>query len=166
MSKLEIDSSAFDQVDLHDVDVYGFFLQRRGFETSLILDIDYLAEWALLANNHFEYLVAPATLTFLDVVDLQIHLDWGPSLRKEEPYGVMDNFSGEISIYDFRRSAYTDPLYAERSYLRYELNFSVPRDGRISLGAKDFTIVGRQDLIRSDYMTLDPDQRPPLILGG
>ena len=83
MSKLEIDSSAFDQVDLHDVDVHGFFLQRRGSEISLILDIDYLAEWTLLANNHFEYLVAPAALTFLDVVDLQIHLDWGPSLRQD-----------------------------------------------------------------------------------
>ncbi len=147
---------AFDQVDLHDVGVYGFFLQRRGFEISLILDIDYLAERTLLANNHFEYLVAPATLTFLDVVDLQIHLDWGPSLRREEPYGVMDNFSGEISIYDFRRFAYTDPIYTEGSYLRYELNFSVPRDGRISLGAKDFTIVGRQDLIRSEHLNLDP----------
>ncbi len=151
---------------MHDADVYGFFLQRRGSEISFILDIDYLAEWILLPNNHFEYLIAPATLTFLDVVDLQIHLDWGPSLRKEEPYGVIDNFSGEISIYDFRRFAYTDPIYTERPYLRYELNFSEPLDGRISLGARNFTIVGRQDLMRSDHPTVDPDQRPPLVLDG
>ena len=166
MSKLDIDSSAFDQVDLHDVGVYGFFLQRRGVETSLILDIDYLAERTLLANNHFEYLVAPATLTFLDVVDLQIHLDWGTSLRREEPYGVISSFLGEGWIDDFRRFAYTDPVYAERSYWRYELDFSDPRDGRINLGAKDFTIVGRQDPVRSDQKILDPDQRPPLIRGG
>lgn len=166
MNRLEIDSSAFDQVDLHDVDVYGFFLQRRGFEISLILDIDYLAERTLLPNNHFEYLVAPATLTFLDVVDLQIHLDWGASLRREEPYGVISNFSGQVTIDDFRRFAYTDPVYTERSFLRYELDFFEPLDGRISLGAKDFTIVGRQDLVRSDHLTLDPDQRPPLTLGG
>ena len=100
----------------------------------------------------------PATLTFMDVVDLQIHLDWGPSLRKEEPYGVMDNFSDEMSIYDFRRFAYTDPVYTELSYLRYELRFSVPLDGRISLGAKEFTIVGRQNVVHSDQQTLDPAQ--------
>ena len=94
MTRLEIDSSAFDQVDLHDVDVYGFFLQKRGHETSFILDIDYLAEWTLLENNRFEFLVVPATLTFLNVVDLQIHLDWDPSLRREEPYGVISQFLG------------------------------------------------------------------------
>ncbi|MEN6427513.1 MAG: hypothetical protein ABFE13_19335 [Phycisphaerales bacterium] len=166
MDGLEIDSSAFDQVDLHDVDVYGFFLRRRGFEISFILDIDYLAERTLLPDNHFECLVMPATLTFLDVVDLQIHLDWGASLRREEPYGAIDNFSGQVTIYDFRRFADTDPIYTERSYLRYELGFSEPLDGRISLGAKDFTIVSRQAPVRSSHLTLDPDQRPPLILGG
>jgi len=166
MTRLEIDSSAFDQVHIHDADVYGFFLQRRGDETDFILDIDYLAEWILLENKHFEFLVVPATLTFLNVVDLQIHLDWGPSLRGEEPYGVISSFSGQVQIYDWRRFAYTDPVYTERSYLRYELNFSEPRDGRISLGAKDFTIVGRQEGVHSDQQVLDPDQRPPLILGG
>ncbi|HSW02611.1 MAG TPA: hypothetical protein VLI39_20780, partial [Sedimentisphaerales bacterium] len=101
-----------------------------------------------------------------DVVDLQIHLDWGASLRREEPYGVISNFSGQVMIYDFRRFAYTDPVYIERGYLRYELDFSEPLDGRISLGAKDFTIVGRQELVRSEHLTLDPDQRPPLMRGG
>jgi deoxyinosine 3'endonuclease (endonuclease V) len=38
--------------------------------------------------------------------------------------------------------------------------------GRISLGAKDFTIVGRQNPVRSDHLTVDPDQRPPLELDG
>ncbi len=165
MDRLEIDSSAFDQVHMHDVDVYGFFLQRQGSEVSLILDIDYGVVWDL-PDGHQDFSIVPATLTFLDVVDLQIHLDSGASLRREEPYGVIDNFSGQVQIYDFRRFAYTDPVYTERSYLRYELRFSEPLDGRISLGAKDFTIVGRQEGMHSDQQTLGPDQRPPLILGG
>jgi hypothetical protein len=164
--KLEIDSLAFDQVSLHEVRVYAFLLQRQKFEINLVLDIDYLAEWSLLPDNRFDFIVVPATLTFMDVVDLQIHLDWGASLRREEPYGVISNFSGQVIIYDFRRFAYTDPVYIERGYLRYELDFSEPSDGRISLGAKDFTIVGRQELVRSEHLTLDPDRRPPLILGG
>lgn len=164
MNRLEIGSSAFDQVNLHDVDVYGFFVRRRGFEISLILDIDYCAVWDL-PDGHQDSAVVPATLTFLDVVDLQIHLDWGASLRREEPYGVISSFSGQVTIYDFRRFAYTDPVYTERSYLHYELDFSEPIDGRICLGAKDFTIIGRQEVKPSGQQALDPDQRPPLILG-
>ena len=169
MDKLEIDSSAFDQVSLHDVNVYGMFLQRWQYEINLVLDIDYLGEWTLLPDNRFDFLVTPATLTFLDVVDLQIHLDWGTSLRREEPYGNISNFSGEVTIYDFRRFAYTDPVYIERPqpYLRYELNFSEPQGGWISLGARDFKIVGRQEGMHSNRSVFDPAQRVPLvILGG
>ena len=162
MNKLEIGSSAFDQVLLHDVPVYALFVQRQEYGVNLVLDIDYAA-WNRFPDDHYE---VPATLTFLDVVDLQIHLDWGVSLRREEPYGVIHSFSGEVIIYDFRRFAYTDPLYIERDYLRYELDFSEPLDGRISLGAKDFTIVGRREGMHSDQQTLDPDRRPPLIPGG
>lgn len=162
MNELEIGSSAFDQLLLHDVPVYALSVQRQECGVNLVLDIDYAA-WNRFPNDHYE---VPATLTFVDVVDLQIHLDWGASLRREEPYGVISNFSGQVMIYDLRRFAYTDPVYIERGYLRYELDFSEPSDGRIGLGAKDFTIVGRQELVRSEHLTLDPDQRPPLMRGG
>jgi hypothetical protein len=165
-AKLEIDSSAFEQVDLQEVRVHAFLLQRQKYEVNLVLDIDYLEEWSLLPDNRFDFLVVPATLTFLDVVDLQIHLDWGTSMRREEPYGVISSFSDEVMIYDFRRFAYTDPIYTERSHLYYELNFSDPLDGRISLGAKDFTIVGRQEGVRSSRSTFDPAQRVPLVIVG
>lgn len=164
--KLEIDSSAFDQVSLHEVRVYAFFLQRQKYEVNLVLDIDYLAEWALLPDNRFDFLVVPATLTFLDVVDLQIHLDWGQLLRREEPDGAISSFAGELEICDFRRFAYTDPVYVDQSYLRYELEFWEPQGGRISLGATDFRIVGRQEGVRSDRQTFDPAQRAPLNAMG
>ncbi len=162
MGKLEIDSSAFDRVSLYEVRVYAFLLQRQKYEVNLVLDIDYLDEWALLPDNRFDFIVVPATLTFLDVVDLQIHLDGGPSLRREEPDGAISSLAGELEISDFRRFAYTDPVYTEQSYLRYELNFWEPQGGRISLGATDFRIVGRQQGVRSDRQTFDPAQRVPL----
>ena len=142
--KLEIDSLAFDQVSLHEVRVYSFLLQRQEFEINLVLDIDYLA--------------------FLDVVDLQIHLDGGPSLRREEPERAISSLSGELEVSDFRRFAYTDPIYTERSYLRYELDFWEPQGGRISLGARDFKIIGRQEGVRSDRQTFDPARRAPLTI--
>ncbi len=162
MDKLEINSSAFDQVSLHEVRIYGWFLYREQYEVNLVFDIDYLAEWSLLPDNRFDFLVVPATLTFRDVVDLQIHLDWGASLRRGEPDGVIRSFAGELEISDFRRFAYTDPVYVDQSYLHYELEFWEPQGGRISLGATDFRIVGRQEGVRSDRQTFDPAQRAPL----
>lgn len=161
-AKLEIDSSAFDWVSLYEVRVYAFLLQRQKYEVNLVLDIDYLTEWVLLPDNRFDFIVTPATLTFLDAVDLQIHLDWGASLRREESAGVISSFAGELEIRDFRRFAYTDPVYVDQSYLRYELELWEPQGGRISLGARDFKIVGRQEGMRSDRPTFDPAQRVPL----
>ncbi len=149
-------------MSLHEVRVYGWSQHREQYEVNLVLDIDYLAEWSLLPDNRFDFVVIPATLTFLDVVDLQIHLNWGPSLHREEPSGGICSFEGELEISDFRRFAYTDPVYTERSYLHYELDFWEPQGGRISLGATDFRIVGRQQGVRSDRQTFDPAQRVPL----
>jgi hypothetical protein len=161
--KLEIDSSTFDRMSLHEVRVYAWFLCREQYQVNLVLDIDYLAEWGLLPDNRFDFVVVPATLTFLDVVDLQIHLNWGASLPREEPQGTVCSLAGELEVSGFRRFAYTDPVYVDRSYLRYELEFWEPRGGRISLGARGFKIVGRQEGVRSDRQTLDPAQRTPLI---
>ena len=165
-NKLEFDSSAFDQVSLREVRVYGWFQYREQYEVNLVLDIDYLAEWDLLPDNHFDFIVVPATLTFLDVVDLQIHLNWGASLPREEPSGAISSFAGELEINDLRWFAYTDPVYTERSYQHYELDFWEPQGGRISLGARDFKIVGRQEGVRSDRRTFDPAQRVPLNMMG
>ncbi len=162
--KLEIDSSAFDQVSLYEVRVYGWSQYREQYEVNLVLDIDYLAKWDLLPDSRFDFVVVPATLTFLDVLDLQIHLNWGALFRREESSEDICSSVAELEINDFRRFAYTDPVYLERPqpYVRYELDFWQPQGGRISLGARDFRIVGRQEGVRSDRQTFDPAQRVPL----
>ena len=169
MAEIEIDSSAFDRISLHDVRVYALLFQRQEQQGNLILDIDYIAEWPCKEDAERSFLVAPATLTFSDVVDLQIHLDWGDgSIYEKQPHGVISCPSGELIINDFTRSSYTDPLYADgpRPYFQYELTFWEPEGSRISLGAKDFKIVSRQVPVRTKEQTLEPAQRTPLICGG
>jgi hypothetical protein len=169
MAAIEIDSSAFDRISLHDVRVYGLLFQRGETQGNLVLDIDYIAEWSCEKDADWSFLVAPATLTFSDVVDLQIHLDWGDeSICEKEPHGVVCCFPGELIISDFVRSNYTDPLYASgpKPYFRYELIFWVPEGATISLGARDFRIAGRQPPVRTTEQALEPAQRTPLICGS
>lgn len=169
MAAIELDSSAFDQVSLHDVRVYGLLFQRETCGANLILDIDYLAEWPGAEDAERNFLVAPATLTFFDVVDLQIHLDWGvKSVYEKPPHGVICCPSGELIVDAFSRFAYTDPVYARgpKPYSKYELHFREPWGSRISLGATDFRIAGRQAPVRCREQVVDPAQRTPLVGGG
>jgi hypothetical protein len=166
---IELDSSAFDQISLHDVRVYALVFQRWETQGNLVLDIDYIAEWPCEKDADWSFVVAPATLTFSDVVDLQIHLDWGDkSIREKEPHGVVCCSPGGLIISDFTRSNCTDPLYGTgpKPYFRYELVFWVPQGARIHLGARDFKIVGRQPPVRTDQQPVEPAQRVPLVSGG
>jgi len=166
---IELDSSAFDHISLHDVRVYALVFQRLEHQGNLILDIDYIAEWDRCENGKHSFLVVPATLTFLDIVDLQVHLDWGDrSVCEKEPHGVISYPSGELIVNGLTRSVYNDPLYNDRPrpYLRYELDFWEPQGARVSLGATDFKIIGRQAPVWAEQQTLDPAQRVPLVSGG
>ncbi len=169
MAEIEIDSSAFDRISLHDVRVYALLFQRGETKGNLVLDIDYIVEWPSAEDAERRFLMVPATLTFADVVDLQIHLDWGDrSIYEKPPHGVICCPSGELIISHFTRSTYTDRLYADgpEPYLKYELSFWEPEGARISLGARNFRIVGRQAPVRIRQPMLDPAQRSPLICGG
>lgn len=77
MGRIELESSAFEQISLHDVRVYALAFQRQEDQGNLILDIDYLAQGDCRPEGGHDFLIVPATLTFVDVVDLEIHLDWG-----------------------------------------------------------------------------------------
>jgi len=168
MAAIELDASVFDEISLHDVRVYGLLFQRETCEANLILDIDYIAEWPGAKDTERSFLVAPATLTFFDVVDLQIHLDWGErSIYEKPPHGVICCPSGELIVDAFRRFAYTDPLYTAgpKPYSRYELHFLEPEGASIFLGARDFKITSRQDPVRCRQQVVDSAQRAPLVGG-
>jgi hypothetical protein len=169
MSRIDLDASAFGQFSLHDVRVYALVFQRLEHQGDLLLDIDYIAEWGQDEDDKHSFLVVPATLTFFDVVDLQVHLDWGHrAIYEKEPHGVICCPSGELIVDNFNRFAYTDPLYTNqpKPYCRYELSFWEPAGARIALGATDFRMVGRQKAVRSLEQSLEPAQRPPFVCGG
>jgi hypothetical protein len=65
----------FDELSWHDCHVHGFRLVNiRPEEDSadLELDIDFILEW----EGHYDYRIAPATLTFHRVFGLRFELDY------------------------------------------------------------------------------------------
>jgi hypothetical protein len=73
------DESQFDQMSWHDNHVHGLRV-RAGDDLGgqLELDIDYILEWLSSgdAASGFRFRIAPATLTFRKVYDLQIEIDY------------------------------------------------------------------------------------------
>jgi hypothetical protein len=65
----------FDQMGWHDCKVYAIsFFDKENFE--LALDIDYILKWVKTNKNddYFKFWVAPATLIFKNVYDININL--------------------------------------------------------------------------------------------
>ena len=117
----------FDRMSWHDNHVHG--LQVRSGADGLgevIFDIDYIVEWLCAVGDvDHRFRVAPATLTFRDVSDLQLHLD----------YAAADAAVVPFSIGDVKRTWISFPTGAGTFEWTIEVNW--PR-GSISFHASGF----------------------------
>jgi hypothetical protein len=69
-------SDPFVDMCWHDNHVHGFRIVEGEHGTGqLVLDIDYIADWRKVGNS-FRFLVAPSTLSFYEISDLSISLDY------------------------------------------------------------------------------------------
>ena len=72
------DESHFDEMSWHDNHVHGLRIREgpNGWDGQLELDIDYILEWLRPTESTFAFRIAPATLTFVDVLELRIEIDY------------------------------------------------------------------------------------------
>jgi hypothetical protein len=136
----------FDQMSWHDNHVHG--LQIRSGEDGLgevILDLDYILEWLPpVGGVHFRFRIAPAILTFSDVADLRLHVDFTSAAL------------GPFSIGDVKRTAIDNQTGAR--YFEWTIEVSWPR-GSILFGASGFKQVLRGPVRVTTAQWLDPPQR-------
>jgi hypothetical protein len=72
----------FDAMGWHDVTVHGLAVQpgtsRERPQPRLLLDLDYVVRWVqpVAPEQHFTFWIAPATLVFEDVWDIEGDLDF------------------------------------------------------------------------------------------
>ena len=134
-------------MDWHDSHVHGLFIVRGQDGTgSLILDIDYILEWDLPKGEKvYRHLIAPATLTFVSMYDLKLHLDYRSC------------GTSPFSIDGIERQANLNP-YGHSTYAwRIPVNFP---SGEISFVASGFKQALRAAPIWNG-ICLDPEQRVP-----
>lgn len=66
--------SDFDQMGWHDCRIYSLVLPNEEF--CLKLDIDYIFRWEKLPDGSFRFWVSPCDLTFYNVSDFKIDIDF------------------------------------------------------------------------------------------
>jgi len=83
------DESQFDEMSWHDSHVHGLRIRKgREGHGELELDIDYILEWLCPTESTFAFRIAPATLTFIDVFDLRIEIDYAAFSFATTPFSL------------------------------------------------------------------------------
>ena len=153
----------FDGMLWHDNYVYALAVSigdvaRGDWRSELVLDIDHIVEWICEAAPRLRFRVAPATLTFHNVTDLRINLDWGDS-------GCQTAVS-EASIQVIDRSPVGDQkICLDQPYYRWRIEMNNPDGSVITFGATGFTQLLRAEPLLIDEQKLTPGQRAGLMPG-
>ena len=143
----------FDKLSWHDNAIHGFSF-REGPEAvgDLVLDIDFILEWLCdRSSGSCDFRVAPATLTFHEVSDLVLSLDYVTTTA-----ALCAPSIGEITRQE---------LIYPNDYKSFAWTISINwPSGSICFHASGFTQVLRAEAIVASEQSLAPDQRKPISL--
>jgi hypothetical protein len=127
----------FERLSWHDDSLYGLRIALGDIElgdwrSELVFDLDHIVEWICDDPEQVRFRVAPATLTFHDVTDLAIAVDWGDSGHRTGLH--------EAAIDTITRAPVADQkICLDRPYYRWRIALSWPSGGEIAFGASGFT---------------------------
>lgn len=124
----------------HDNLIYGISFdigdpEKQEWRSNLVLDIDFIAEWLCEPSGECRFRVAPATLTFHDVGDLQLAIDHGDSDGRTA--------MNELSIDRVTRERLVRPF----EFWRWTISLNSPPGGRIAFCASGYSQMLRADPI-------------------
>jgi len=139
----------FDVMNWHDNVIHGFSILAKDQEYELLLDIDYIFDWIqpVPPDNYYSFVVAPATLSFADVWDIQTDI----ATRKS----VLES----LRILDIQRL--NQRIFEHSNFTTWEWIITLVQ------GTIKFTSSGYSQYIRRKPMPyethiLEDDQRGPI----
>jgi hypothetical protein len=142
----------FDRLSWHDNPIYGFAVDNdvTVWKSDLVFDIDHIVEWLCGVGATAQFKIAAATLTFHNVTDLKVNVDWGDSgMQVAVAEMVLDHIA--------RQRVEKQLICLDRPYYRWTLRLNSPRPGgEISFGASGFTQVLRQQAVVCNEQRLEP----------
>ncbi len=144
IEKLVWGDNDFYQMGWHDVRLYAIAFGPGEFELSL--DIDYIFEWIHPTGSSFEFWVAPCTMVFWNVYNLQLDADFFG-----EPMVVID---------DVRRATPQRPKNADYIGRDLEWRWTIEcHHAELSLWSVGYTLYVRRPPVLARQQCLDLSER-------
>lgn len=139
----------FEKMCWHDNAIHGFKIREGddGYSGELDLDIDYILEWLPPEDNRFRFMISPATLTFHDVTNLVMSIDYASSTASLQPMTIQE-IKREVKLYPNGYSSFT-----------WEIEMNWPKESFIKFESKGFTQALRRDPIISEGQCLSASER-------
>lgn len=148
----------FESTSWHDCPVWGWAIRtpepdRDDWTSRLLLDIDYIVEWMCgVGDGPARFRIAPATLTFDDVTDLRMALDWRTGQTRATLYPLtIDSVSR--SMIENEPPALPAPRY------RWRIDLCGPETGNLAFDASAHTLHLRAPPIVKREQVLDLHER-------
>jgi hypothetical protein len=141
----------FESMGWHDNHVHAFAIREGEHGTGeLILDLDYILEWTCpTGENRYQFLMSPATLTFIGMTDLKMTLDYTKVSAGTCPFSV-DGIERSLKSYESGYSSYA---------WRIPINWP---NGELSFVASGYKQVLRAEPVWSNEMYLNEQERVPM----
>ena len=137
----------FENVDWHDNAIHAFRILEGEDGGELVLDIDFIAEWLPPANGAYSFRVAPSDLTFHEVSDLVISIN----------YAVLPAAVQPMIIHTIHRESVAFANGHSSFSWKIELNW--PSNSFSSFESRGFTQVERKPPVITGAQYLSPSER-------
>jgi hypothetical protein len=136
----------------HDNLVHGISMSVEGYNSELRLDLDYIADWPACVpgdSQRPEFTITRGLVTFQDVTDLCVKIDWGDS-------GYTTAVSGPYI--DVIQKEKIVPALRLPDYFRWRIIFTDERSS-ITFGASSMSFVTQGSLVTIDRQYLTDQER-------
>lgn len=146
MTEYAWSTAQFGEMSWHDNHVHGLRVVQGDYGPGrLILDLDYILEWLPCDDGRMRFRILPAYLTFLEVFNLRITLDYATSTAALVPF----------SIHAIERRTEARERYDAQEWT-IQVNWPA---GEISFEAEGFEQRGVAPPVLSDEQYLKPGER-------
>ncbi len=145
MNKTKWTEADFETLSWHDNHLYGPSIREGVYGSGrLVFDLDYISEWRCGVDKRCSFMLAPAELTFDEVTDLEVGIDYrGISM-------------GPLSIGEIRREAIEETSRFGR--YRWRIVFNFPKSEIIFIAA-GFVQELRAAPVESSHQSLGWEER-------
>ena len=137
----------FENIHWHDNAIHGFHILEGDTCGEVVFDIDYITEWLPPVNDAFSFRGAPSDLTFHEVSDLVVSVNYAAASAAVQPMTIRE-IHREVVNYPNGYSSFA-----------WEIELNWPPNSFFKFCSNGFTQIQRMEPVTTGAQYLSPLER-------